>query len=111
MKAMKAMKAKAKKVRASGKAMPKSDLADALAAEFDMKRGQAAKVIDSIAEIGTKEVKQTGKFIVPGVLRIKTRVKPATKAGVRTMFGKEMKVAAKPARTIVKAFPAAALKK
>ena len=38
-------------------------------------------------------------------------MKPATKAGVRTMFGKEVKVAAKPAKTVVKAFAASALKK
>ena len=29
--------------------------------------------------------------------------KPATKAGMRMMFGKEVKVAAKPAKTVVKA--------
>ena len=61
--------------------------------------------------IASKEVKKTGVFAIPGLCRIKTRVKPATKAGVRNIFGKEIKVAAKPARTIVKAFPAAALKK
>merc|ERR1712050_250819 len=32
------------------------------------------------------------------------------KAGVRVMFGKEVKVKAKPAKTVVKVFPAAALK-
>ena len=37
-------------------------------------------------------------------------MKPATKAGVRVMFGKETKVKAKPAKTVVKAYPAAALK-
>ena len=42
--------------------------------------------------------------------RIKTRVKPATKAGMRLAFGKEMQVKAKPAKTVVKAFPVAALK-
>ena len=41
---------------------------------------------------------------------VKSRVKPATKAGVRNMFGKEVKVAAKPARTVVKAFAVKALR-
>ena len=49
-------------------------------------------------------------FSIQGLCRLKTRVKPATKAGVRNIFGKEVKCAAKPARTIVKAFPVAALK-
>merc|ERR1712205_157094 len=48
---------------------------------------------------------------LPGLCRIKTRTKPATKAGVRNIFGKEMKVAAKPAKKVVKAFPVQALKK
>ena len=42
---------------------------------------------------------------------LKTRVKPATKAGKREVFGKEMMVKAKPAKTIVKAYPVAAIKK
>ena len=37
-------------------------------------------------------------------------MKPATKAGMRLAFGKEMQVKAKPAKTVVKAFPVAALK-
>jgi hypothetical protein len=57
-----------------------------------------------------KEVKARGVFTLPGLARIKTRVKPATKAGSRSMFGKVVKVAAKPARTVIKAFPVAALK-
>merc|ERR1711977_780047 len=93
------------KVRKSGKPMSKSDLADALAGEFELKRGQVSKVLEALAAVGTKEVKSSGKFIVPGICRIKTRTKAATKAGVRVMFGKEVKIKAKPAKTIVKAYP------
>ena len=50
-------------------------------------------------------------FTIPGLCRIKTRVKPDTKAGVRMAFGQEIKVKAKPARTVVKVFPVTALKK
>jgi len=42
---------------------------------------------------------------------IKTRKKPATKATKKMMFGKETVVKAKPAKTVVKAFPVAAIKK
>ena len=56
------------------------------------------------------QVKKTGIFTIPGLCRIKTRVKPATKAGTKLMFGKEVKVKARPAKTVVKAFPVAALK-
>merc|ERR1712232_579896 len=98
------------KSRAAGKAMSKSDLADALGAAAELKRGEVAKAITALAGIASQQVKSVGTFIIPGVCRIKTRVKPARKAGVRTMFGKEVRVAAQPAKTVVKAFPVKALK-
>merc|ERR1712107_763152 len=53
----------------------------------------------SLAEVGTAEVKKTGVFTIPGLARIKTRRKPATKASKKMMFGKEVVVKAKPAKT------------
>ena len=67
--------------------------------------------MNSLAEIATQEVKSTGVFTIPGLCKIKTRVKPATKAGKREIFGKVVMVKAKPARKVVKAFPLSALKK
>merc|ERR1719248_469513 len=103
MKAMKSMKKGAQ-------AMPKSAVADAMATACETKRSEMSKVLEALAELVTKEVKSTGKFKIPGVCMIKTRHKPATKAGKRVAFGKEIKVKAKPARTIVKAFPVKDLK-
>merc|ERR1719409_1248895 len=113
MKAMKAMKApKAMKARSgSGKAMTKSALSAAIAEEHELKAKVCRELLDSFVAIAAAEVKKNGIFTVPNLFRIKTRVKPATKAGTRVMFGKEMKVAAKPAKTVVKAFAASALKK
>eukprot|EP00441_Pelagodinium_beii_P016343 CAMPEP_0197659046 /NCGR_PEP_ID=MMETSP1338-20131121/46008_1 /TAXON_ID=43686 ORGANISM="Pelagodinium beii, Strain RCC1491" /NCGR_SAMPLE_ID=MMETSP1338 /ASSEMBLY_ACC=CAM_ASM_000754 /LENGTH=119 /DNA_ID=CAMNT_0043235791 /DNA_START=59 /DNA_END=414 /DNA_ORIENTATION=+ len=111
-KARKAMKARTMKAMKSGKAvMTKTGLADALATEHDMKRSQVAKVLDTLATVGAKEVKSAGKFTIPGLCMIKTRRKPATKAGERLMFGKTVAVKAQPAKTVVKAFCVAALKK
>ena len=56
-------------------------------------------------------MKKTGKVTLPGMCMIKTRLKLATKAGKREMFGKVCIVKAKPARTIVKAFPVSVIKK
>merc|ERR1712058_69289 len=82
------------------------------AATWDgLKQKACSEVINSIVAIATQEVKKTGVFTIPKLCRLKTRTKPATKAGVRIMFGQEMKVKAKPAKTIVKAYPVAALKK
>merc|ERR1719352_348832 len=97
-------------MKAGAKAMSKGAFLKAIAEEHGLKQGDCAKVLSSLVDIATKEVKKTGKFILPGLCRIQTRTKPATKAGTRTMFGKEVKVKAKPAKTIVKAFPVAALK-
>merc|ERR1712027_46637 len=91
-------------------AMSKGAIADALATKLELKKTVANKFMASLAEIGTAEVKKSGIFTVPGLCRIKTRKKPATKAGKREMFGKMVIVKAKPAKTVVKAFPVAALK-
>merc|ERR1711970_1261529 len=99
-----------KSMKAGGKAMTKGAMTKALATEHGLKQKACSEVINSVVAIATKEVKATGIFTLPGVCRIKTRLKPATKAGVRMMFGKETKVKARPAKTIVKAFPVAALK-
>merc|ERR1711879_277644 len=104
MKAMKAMKAGAK-------AMSKGAFLKAIAEEHGLKQSDCSKVFNSLVDIASKEVKKTGIFTVPGLCRIKTRTKPATKAGVKNIFGKEVRVSAKPAKTVVKAYPVAALKK
>merc|ERR1719271_1521082 len=100
-----------KSMKAGGKAMTKGAMTKTLSTEHYLKQKIVSEVINSVVAIAAKEVKSTGIFTLPGVCRIKTRMKPATKAGVRMMFGKETKVKARPAKTIVKAFPVAALKK
>merc|ERR1712232_997976 len=110
----KAMKATAKPMKAGrmgGKPLTKGLIAKAVAEECELKATIAGKMIASIAAIATKEVQKNGIFTFPGLCRIKTRQKPATKACRKEIFGKMQMVKARPARTIVKAFPVAALKK
>merc|ERR1719517_120375 len=95
---------------APAKAMSKGAIADALATGAELKKGVVTKLLAALAEVGTAEVKKSGVFTIPGLARIKTRRKPATKATKRVMFGKETIVKAKPAKTVVKAFAVAALK-
>ena len=94
----------------AGSAMGKGALAAAIAEAAETDKKTAAKVLETLAEIATMEVKKNAKFTIPGLCMIKTRKKPATKAGKREMFGKVCIVKAKPAKTVVKAFPAKALK-
>ena len=107
-----AMKAKkvAMKAMKGQKAMTKGALLGELATATDMKRSDITKVLNTLTEIGTQEVKKSGKFVLPGLCMIKTRQKAATKGGTRMMFGQEMKVKPQPAKTVVKAFPASQLK-
>merc|ERR1712178_183164 len=104
MKSMKAMKA-------SAKPMAKGVLLKAIATEHEMKTKDCSNVLNSLVALATSEVKKTGIFTLPGLCRIKTRTKPATKACVKMIFGKETKVKARPAKTVVKAYPVTALKK
>merc|ERR1719432_189773 len=102
MKGMKAMK--------GVKSMSKGAICDALATATESKKSDMTKMLDALAELAEKETKSTGKFTIPGICMVKTRHKPATKAGKRMAFGKMVKVKAKKARTIVKVFAVKALK-
>merc|ERR1712060_799248 len=92
-------------------AMSKTGIAAALAEKTEQKPAAAKKFMDFLTEVATKEVKKTGKFTIPGLCMLKTKTKPATKAGKREIFGKVVMVKAKPAKTIVKAYCVSALKK
>jgi len=92
------------------KSMSKGGIAEALATACEIKKSVASKALDALATVATGEVKKTGKFTIPGLCMLKTRTKPATKAGKKEIFGKVVMVKAKPARKIVKALPVKALK-
>ena len=87
------------------KAMTKSAIARAIAKELEMKYTVVAKIMCSIAEICTKEMTSTGKFVIPGLVMLKTRVKPATRVCKKGVFGKMCEVKGRPPRTIVEAYP------
>merc|ERR1712151_545041 len=99
------------KAMKGGKPMTKGAIAQTIAEEYELKKTVASQIIATLAETAAKEVKKNGKFVFPGFCMVKTRIKPATKAGKREIFGKMVTVKARPARTVVKAFPVSALKK
>ena len=108
--AMKAKKVAMKATKAQ-KVMTKGALLGELANATEMKKADISKVLNTLTEIGTQEVKKSGKFILPGLCMIKTRTKAAVKGGgTRMMFGKEVQIKSQPAKTVVKAFPVSQLK-
>merc|ERR1712149_122037 len=69
--------------------MTKSALTAALAESCEVKRGVISTALSTLASIATTEAKKNGKFVIPGVVMIKTRQKKATKAGKREIFGQD----------------------
>merc|ERR1712224_318732 len=92
------------------KSMSKGGICDVLAGDSGLKKSEVSSLLDTFAGLATAEVKKAGKFTIPGLCMIKTRIKPARKAGKRMAFGKEIKVKASKAKKIVKAFCLSALK-
>merc|ERR1719150_2303046 len=107
--APKAMKAMHK--AATKKTLSKTGIAEAISTETELKKSDCVKVLSALATVAATEVKKTGKLVIPGVAMLKTRIKPATKAGKKLMFGEMRAVKAQPAKKVVKAFPVAAIKK
>merc|ERR1711988_2082741 len=108
MKAMKAMKRVSKAVK--GRAMPKSEIFGAIESTSGVKKKEVKAVFGALEGLIPAQLKATGKFTLPGITMIKLKKKPATKAGKRMAFGKEVFVKAKPARTLVKCYTVKALK-
>ena len=92
----------------------KTQILDAIAAATELSRKQVAAVLDSLGEVIAAHVKKNavGEFVLPGLLKISTVRKPATKArkGVNPFTKEEVMFKAKPASTVVKVRPLKGLK-
>merc|ERR1711924_116132 len=76
-------------------AMPKSGITSTLVEKTGLDKKSVASVVDSFVQLATAEVKKAGKFTIPGLCMLKTRIRPARKAGTSTAFGKTIKVKAR----------------
>jgi DNA-binding protein HU-beta len=101
-------------IRHVAKIMSKSELVQKIAELHSEKlsRMDVKNVIESLAEVGYKELKKTGAFLVPGFAKFVVIKKPATKArkGINPFTKEPTIFKAKPARKIVKARPVKAAK-
>merc|ERR1712167_550897 len=96
--------------KAMKKAMTSGAIISQVAEKAELKPKQVRAVLSELREVAYKEVAKTEKFVTPQLVMLKLKHKPARKAGKKMMFGKEVRVAAKPASKVVKAFPAKPLK-
>jgi nucleoid DNA-binding protein len=97
------------------KSMTKSAVYQEVAGATNLSRKQVAEVFDALAQLIKRELgkKGPGAFTVPGLLKLKLRKRPATKAGTRPnpfKPGEMMAVKARPASNVVKALPLKSLK-
>ena len=92
--------------------MTKSQLIEKIATQNDLSKKQVKGVMDALVEVGHKELKKNGTFLLPGFAKFLVVKKPATKArkGTNPFTGEEMMFKAKPARKIVRARPVKAAK-
>jgi DNA-binding protein HU-beta len=96
------------------KLMSKSELIQKIAEKHGeaVTRKDVKGVIESLAEIGYKELKKTGAFVVPGFGKFVVIKKPATKArkGINPFTKEPTVFKAKPARKVIKVRPVKATK-
>ena len=96
------------------KAYTKTELMTTIADRTGVAKKDVAAVFESLAEVIEVHVKKgaVGSFNLPGLLKVKTIRKPATKArkGINPFTGEETVFKAKPARTVVKVLPLKKLK-
>ena len=96
------------------KAATKTAIYTELAGKTNLTRKQIGGVFDELTALIKKELgpRGPGVFSLPGLLKVKRVVKPATKEreGRNPRTGETMIITAKPKRTVVKALPLKALK-
>ena len=96
------------------KLMSKSELIVKIAEKHggEVSRSDVKGVIELLADIGYKELKKTGAFVVPGFAKFVVVKKPAVKAraGINPFTKEPTTFKAKPARKVVKARPVKATK-
>ncbi len=92
--------------------MTKSQLLEKISGEAEVSKKDVKGVMEALVDIGHKELKKSGVFLLPGFAKFVVIKKPATKArkGTNPFTGEEMMFKAKPARKIVRARPVKAAK-
>jgi nucleoid DNA-binding protein len=92
--------------------LSKSQLIEKIATSTELSKRDVKNVMDTLVDVGHKELKKSGLFLVPGFAKFVVIKKPATKArkGTNPFTGEEMMFKAKPARKIVRARPVKAAK-
>ena len=92
--------------------MSKSQLIEKLATSTELSKRDVKNVMETLTDVGHKELKKNGVFLVPGFAKFVVIKKPATKAreGINPFTKEPTIFKAKPARRVIKARPVKAAK-
>ena len=63
--------------------MGKSELFSHFAERFEMKRTQAREFFDELTELSEKELKRSGEFVLPGMVKLVVQKRKAAWAATR----------------------------
>ena len=89
--------------------MTKTQVLNEIATQTGVSKRDVGAVIESLSDVIERHIKKrgAGKFTMPGLFKIVTTRKPATKArkGINPFTGEETMFKAKPARTVIKIRP------
>ncbi len=86
--------------------MTKSQVVSYLAEEVEITKKQGAAVLDALSALAAKIIKKGEKLALPGLVTVKVQSRKA-RIGRNPQTGEPIKI---PAKKVVKAVPAAALK-
>ncbi|WP_428613758.1 HU family DNA-binding protein [Pseudoalteromonas sp.] len=101
-------------IKRASKQYTKSELMNVISETSGVVKKDVVAVFDVLADVIEAHVKKgaVGQFTLPGLMKVKTIRKPATKKrkGINPFTGEETIFQAKPARTVVKVLPLKKLK-
>lgn len=106
------------KLTPASKVRKKSELFQIIAEHTELSRKQVAGVFEALGKVMAVDLAKPSdnkpkEFVVPGMMKVKSIYKPATKAAQKPnpfKPGEMMTVKAKPAKTVIKIRPLKALK-
>jgi DNA-binding protein HU-beta len=92
--------------------MSKSQLIEKIATATELSKRDVKNVMETLTDVGHKELKKNGLFLVPGFAKFVVIKKPATKErnGINPFTKEPTVFKAKPARKIIRARPVKAAK-
>lgn len=101
--------APARKITAVADRMTKTQILNEIAEQTDLSRAQVNGVLEELSVLIERHIKKraVGEFVLPGMMKITTVKKPATRArkGINPFTKEETVFKAKPASTTVKVRP------